>query len=78
MANLQDFNKDQIDLFRRACDDAMGPTCATELLLVIEGLIQTLDDDTEDYKNYGEHSEKVEACLAALAFVRATEILERK
>lgn len=78
MGNLQDFNKEQIDLFRRVCDDAMGPTCATELLLLIEGVIDALDDGEGGYKHYGEMSEKLDACLAALAFVRATEILERK
>lgn len=78
MQNIEDFNDMQIDLFRRACDDALGPTCATELLTVMEGLICVLDGSGENYKEFGELSEKVEACLAALAFVRATAILERK
>ena len=78
MNTINDFSKEQIDLFRRVCDDAMGPTCATELLLLIEGVIGALDDGEGGYKNYGEMSEKIDACLAALSFVRATEILERK
>lgn len=77
MQNLNDFNEEQINLFRRVCDDAMGPTSATQLLCVIEGLTFALGDDGE-YKNYGEMSEKIEVCLAALNFVRATEILEAK